>query len=183
METRKSSGISLELAAAAVTLAKLASTTAPARFLTLPVFILFWTRVNQFHVTDGVGRLLDLARYALVAFAAKTDRPIDRGSAADFRFPFLADLGQIVGPDVGGAAAVGTVDHNNVSGRQFDTGVGFHQFRIVPFGDLTEEDPRQRIRREVEIRAHAGDVIDRHIGAHYRREVQDSETVLVAGTL
>ncbi len=43
METRKSSGISLELAAAAVTPAKLAWTQFPAIFLTLPVFILFCT--------------------------------------------------------------------------------------------------------------------------------------------
>ena len=139
--------------------------------------------VDQFHVADGVGRLLDLAGDALVAFAAESDRPIDGGSAADFRFPLLADFGQIVGPNVGGAAAIGTVDHDDVGGRQFHARVGFHQFRIVPFRDLAEEDSRQSFRREVEIRADAGNVIDRNVGAHHGREVQDSKSVLVVELL
>ena len=133
--------------------------------------------VDQFHVAERVGRLLHLARNAFVPFATQTNRPVDGGSAADLGFPFFADFGKIVGPDEGRSAAVGAVDNNDVLRRQIHARIRFGDFRIVPFGDFTQEDPRQRVPGEVQLRRHAGQIVDRHIRAHHGGEMEDVRRV------
>src|SRR5712692_8528432 len=44
-------------------------------------------RVNQFHVADGIRRLLDYSRDAFIAFAPQAHRPVHRRVTADFTFP------------------------------------------------------------------------------------------------
>ena len=46
------------------------------------------------------------------------DGPIDRGALADFVLPVIADFGEIVGPNIGGAAAVGAVNDDDVLIRE-----------------------------------------------------------------
>ena len=55
---------------------------------------------------------------------------------ADFRFPIRAGLGEKVGPDVGGAAAIGAVNDDDVVAGELYAGIGLGDLRIVPLGDL-----------------------------------------------
>src|SRR6185503_17749777 len=91
--------------------------------------------VNQLNVSNGVGGLLDRSGNTLIALPAEPHRPLYRGGLADLNVPLLADSGKIVGPDIGGAAAIGTMDHDNIVTGKLDPGVGFGDLRIVPFGD------------------------------------------------
>src|SRR2546427_9276129 len=63
-------------------------------------------RVRQLHVADRVLDLLHILGDALVALAADSDRPLDRSTFPDLGFPFLADLGQVIGEVERGARAV-----------------------------------------------------------------------------
>src|ERR1700687_2869102 len=60
-------------------------------------------RINQFDVADGAINLADGSGNPFVALAAQTDRPLHAGALAHRRIPFRADLGEVVGEDVGGS--------------------------------------------------------------------------------
>ena len=106
------------------------------------------------------------ASHALIALAAHTDRPANRGSLAGALGPVLADLAEIVGPDKRGAAAIGTMNHNNLLARQFHSWVVLGDAGIVPACDLAQEDVRKDVAAEAEV-GDAGNVEDRHVGAQH----------------
>ncbi len=60
--------------------------------------------------------------------------------------PVLADLGQIVGEDESGAAAVGAVHDKNIHGRQLDSRIVFGDASVVPLGDFAQVDVGQDVR-------------------------------------
>lgn len=65
--------------------------------------------VDEFDVPNRTRRLTDEAGNAFVAFRAYPPGPARRRALAGAACPVFADLRQIVGEDVSGAAAVGTV--------------------------------------------------------------------------
>src|SRR5947209_8279200 len=73
---------------------------------------------------------------SLITFATEAHGPIDGGSFSNLVLPFFADLGEIVGPDVGSAAAVGAMDDHDITAGQIDALVGTGEGRVVPLGDL-----------------------------------------------
>src|ERR1700719_4879967 len=75
-------------------------------------FVLY--RVDELNVTKSVWRLFDQTSNTLVALAAEAHGPVHRGALAHFVFPFIADLGQIIRPDIRCAAAVRAVYHHNI---------------------------------------------------------------------
>ena len=85
--------------------------------------------------------LYDRGGHAAVAFGALADWPVERLAGADLGRPGRGDGGQVVAEDVGGAAAVGAVHDLDRRGRQGDAGVEGGDGRVVPAGDLAEEDP------------------------------------------
>ena len=89
-------------------------------------------------------------RNAFVALAAQPHGPIDRGIRADFALPIVADFRKVVGPDVGCAAAVRTMQHDDVFGRQLDTRVRSCNRRIIPFGYLAQINSRERLGSELQ---------------------------------
>ena len=62
--------------------------------------------IGKFHVPYGLGSGLDLSGHALVPFTTQTHRPIYRGSLADVLGPFRAHGAEVVGKNIGCAAAV-----------------------------------------------------------------------------
>src|SRR5205807_9264622 len=109
-------------------------------------------RVRQLHVAERARRALDLAGDALVAFAAQTDRPLDRRPAPDLLLPLVAHLGEIVREDIGRAAPVRPVHDDDRVPRQGHPGVGGLDSRRIPLLDLPEEDVGQDVRREAQRR-------------------------------
>ena len=94
--------------------------------------------VDQLDVADRIGSLFDLSGDAFVAFATEAGRPAHRGVVADLRFPFRADLAQVIGEDVGRAAAVGAMHHDDVCIGQVHAGIHRRDLRVVPFRDLAQ---------------------------------------------
>ncbi len=74
--------------------------------------------VDQLDVAEGAGRLLDLAGDAFIALGAEAGGPFDGGIGADLGLPVRADLAQVIGEDVGGAAAIGAMDDDDVGVRE-----------------------------------------------------------------
>src|SRR5215813_14885174 len=65
--------------------------------------------VDQFHIADGIRRLLDQTGYAFVALATKSHGPANGRTLAYLALPLIADLGKIVCEDIGRTAAVRAV--------------------------------------------------------------------------
>src|SRR5439155_24401993 len=66
--------------------------------------------VDQFNVAQRSLVLLHVGGDPVVALGAAPDGPVDGGRVPGARQPLLAHLRKVIGPDVGGAAAVGPVD-------------------------------------------------------------------------
>src|SRR3989442_1413376 len=128
--------------------------------------------VGQLDVAEGAGRVLDLAGHALVPLAAEPHGPVHGGSAADLLVPLLADLREVIDPDVRGAAAIGPVHHQDRLVRQRDARVHRGDLRVVPLRDPAQEDVGQDVRCEAELRV-AWQVVRRHDGAEDRRDMQE----------
>src|SRR3984885_4836234 len=122
--------------------------------------------VSVFDVAERTDRLRGVVGNALAAFGADTDRPFDRRVLADLGLPVRTDLGKIVGPDEGGARSVGAMHDRDCGVGQIDAGIELGDRRIVPLGDVTQEDlgDRRTVERDV-TRLDAGQVQDRNDGA------------------
>src|SRR5215472_9850451 len=70
--------------------------------------------VDKLNVTNGTGGVFDGSRNTLIALASQSNRPLHVRALADFGFPFLADLGKEVGPDIACAARFGAMYDDNV---------------------------------------------------------------------
>ena len=101
--------------------------------------------VNQLDVTDRTRCLLHQARNPFVSLAAEADGPVYGGGGANLRLPLGANLRQKIGEDVGGAAAVGAVNDNDVVAGQLDPRIRLGDFGIVPLCDLPQVDSGERL--------------------------------------
>ena len=131
--------------------------------------------ISIFDITERTDGLRRIIGDAFAALGADADRPLDRGVGADFGTPIRAHLGQIVGPDEGGARTVGAVHDGDGGVRQADAGIELGDRRIVPLGDLAEEDLGNG--RSVErhfARFDAGQVEDRNHGAVDHRKLHEA---------
>jgi hypothetical protein len=61
-------------------------------------------RVDEFHVADGVRGMLHHCSNTLVVFGSNSSGPWQGNASPNRGSPFRAHLGQIVGPNKGGAA-------------------------------------------------------------------------------
>ena len=109
--------------------------------------------VGGLGVADGVGDGLDGVGHAGVPVGARPGRPAQAAPGAGRLGPGGADLGQVVAEDVGGAAAVGAVHDGDVGVGQPGAGVEDGKGRVVPLGDLAEEDLRENGAGELQPRA------------------------------
>ena len=93
-----------------------------------------------------------------------------------------ADLGQIVGEVEGRARTVGAVNDRDRLRRQLRIRIELLDRRIVPLGDLAEEDVGERRTVEDEVAGlHAVDVHDRDDRAHDHRPLR--QTVFLRAAL
>ena len=114
---------------------------------------------------------------ALVALGAEADRPFDGRAGADAGLPFRTDLGKVVGEDEGRPRTVRAMHDDDRLRRQLDVRVELRDRRIVPLGDLAEEDVRQRRPVEDElVRADAVEIDDWHVAADDRRELHQARS-------
>src|SRR6266404_2167874 len=130
-------------------------------------------RVRQLDVADAAFRLLDDAGDAFVPLAAQPGGPIHALSRARARLPLGRHLGQVVGEDRGGARAVAAVGYDDLQVRKLRALVLRRDRRIVPLGDLAQEDAGHGLRRELQV-LHARRVVDDDHRAHHRRDVLDA---------
>src|SRR5580692_461647 len=137
-------------------------------------------RVNQFYVTNRIRRLLDQSGHTFIAFAAQADRPIRRRSFAYFVLPFIADLRQIIRPDVRRAAAVRAVNHYDVVvfGRKGYTLIRIDDYRVIPLGNLAQENSSQSVWREIESCIYSRHIVSRNRRAQHCRKVQYNAAAL-----
>src|SRR4029077_19898609 len=115
----------------------------------------------------------DLSGHTFVALPAQTDRPLYRRSLPYLRLPLFADFGEVVGEDVGGPAAVGTVDHDDRLIRKIYARINLGDGGIVPVADLAEKDVRQNIWRKLDFARYTRHVVSRHDRAQHSRNMQD----------
>src|SRR5271167_1697732 len=139
--------------------------------------------INQLDVAKAVGCLLDQPSHAFIAFSAETNRPVHGSAFAYLAFPLVADLGEVIGPNVGCAATIRTMNHDDVVPRKIYALVRAGDCRIIPFGNFSEKDSRQRLGSEIQICCDARDVVGGDDGAENRGEVQNGEAVLVLESL
>src|SRR5262249_4591000 len=126
----------------------------------------------ELDVAERARLLLHLARDALVPLAAESDRPVHGRAAADLLVPLGADLREIVHPNVRRAASVRPVNHDDRLTRQRHAGVERGDLRVVPLGDLAQEDVREHLARELELRR-IRQIVGRDDRAEHGRDVQE----------
>ena len=116
--------------------------------------------VGELGVADGVGCCRDGGGHFVVALNAAADGPFDGGATADGGLPVGVGFAKEVGPDEGGAAAVGAVDDDDRVAGQGDVAVDGADGGIVPGADISEVDVGEDLGREAEVVADLGQVID-----------------------
>src|SRR4029077_9945734 len=134
--------------------------------------------IDQLDVTHGVGRLFKQTGNTFIAFSAQANGPIDGGIPANLAFPLRADLGEIVAPDVRGAAAVGAVNHYDILGRKLDARVSAGNSSIIPLSDLAKKNSGQRVGGKLQFRGNARGIVARDGSSQNGGEVQDFKTSL-----
>src|SRR5689334_3659420 len=92
--------------------------------------------IDEFHISQGSWLLFDLTRYAIVSLSAETGWPVNDSVLAHFRVPLGADLGQIICPAKRRAAAVRTMNNDDLLRRQLGTWVRLHDRGVIPHRDL-----------------------------------------------
>src|SRR5690606_7027409 len=102
-------------------------------------------------IADRTLDLLHVRGHALIALAAHAGGPLQRSAFAHLRLPVGADLGQVVGEVERGARTVGTVDDADFAPGQHGAGVERDDGRVVPAGDLAEEDVGEHRTRQLEL--------------------------------
>src|SRR6185437_132274 len=70
-------------------------------------------RIDQFDVANPTLHLADHSGHTLVALASLSYRPLYRSSLSRPVGPVGAYLGEVVGKDIGGSAAVGAMNHDD----------------------------------------------------------------------
>src|SRR5208337_577928 len=98
---------------------------------------------SQLHIPDCSESLLHYARHALAPFASKSDWPAYGEALADMAFPFGTDGSKISGEDVRGAAAVGTMHHDDAPVGKIDFGIVLLDGSILPILDRAEINTRE----------------------------------------
>src|SRR5271166_5189721 len=106
--------------------------------------------VRLLDVADGERGAVHRRGHPGVAFFAVPGRPGQRRAGADSGGPGRVDTGQVVAEDVGGAAAVGAVRDGDRRVREGGAGVEGGDGRVVPAGDLPEEDGCEHRARQVQ---------------------------------
>jgi conjugative relaxase-like TrwC/TraI family protein len=96
--------------------------------------------VGLLDVADGERGAVHLGGHPGIALVSFPDRPAGRLAGADLGCPGRVDAGQVVGEDVGGAAAVGTVHDGDPRVREGQARVKRGDGGVVPVGDLPEVD-------------------------------------------
>ena len=127
--------------------------------------------VYQFHIPERTGRLLNLPGHAFVAFASDPSRPIHGRVRAHFRLPFRADFAQVIGPNVSGPAPIRPVHDYDFLIRQFRTRIQRCDFWVIPFFNVAEKNPGNRIRIKLQ-RWVSGQIVGDHIRTCHRWNVQ-----------
>src|SRR5262249_46325808 len=132
-----------------------------------PVAVLVLQSGHGELLLDGVGELDVAGRArgalyepggAVVALAAETHRPVHAGPRADLALELRRDLGEVVGEDRVGARAVRAASDDDALLGQLHARVVGDDRRVVPLGDLPEEDVGERLAGEAEV-LHAGRVV------------------------
>src|SRR5262249_53330188 len=72
-----------------------------------PILDVVFHGINELDVADAARGGLDAAGDAFVALSAFARGPVDRGGHAHLGLPLRANLGKVIDPDIGGAAAIG----------------------------------------------------------------------------
>src|SRR5205823_8244682 len=93
---------------------------------------LILNRIDQLYVTQRARSLLDLSGYTFIAFAADSSWPVYGRVRANFLFPFRADLAQVISPNVGRPAAVGTMHNYDLLIGYANSWIERCDFWIVP---------------------------------------------------
>src|SRR5499427_10330776 len=131
-------------------------------------------------VRDGVGqldiakrprRVLHLPGHAFVTLAPKPHGPLDGCPPANLLLPLLAQLGEVIHPDVRGAAAIGPMHDHDGGLRETDAGVDGLDAVIVPARDLAQEDVGEKLAREVQLGA-SWQVVGRHHRPEHRGDME-----------
>src|SRR6266851_318649 len=118
-------------------------------------------RVDQLDVAEGEGGLANHAGDAFISLLADTRGPLDGGVLSYLAAPVRADLREVVGEDVGGAASVGAIDGQDRMVWQADAGIVLSDAGVVPLGDLAEVDVGDDVAGEIEVLADAREVVHR----------------------
>src|SRR3954462_4324691 len=130
-------------------------------------------RVRQFDVSNAAFVLLDEAGDALVALAAEASRPVDALAGSRTALPLRRDLAQVIGERVRRAGTVRAVRDGNGRVGELRSWIVFRERRIVPVGDLAQEDSGQCLRSQPQ-RLQSRHVVDEHHRSHDGRDVLDA---------
>src|SRR5262249_10855056 len=83
----------------------------------------------------------------------------DRGTLLGAIRPVLANLRQKVRKNVGGTAAVTTVDHYDIRVRQLYARIQFGELSVIPLGDFSQKDLSQHRPGEFQLSGYSGNVV------------------------
>ncbi|MNC29265.1 hypothetical protein D3C75_775090 [compost metagenome] len=127
-----------------------------------------------FDVADGARGLADGGGYAVVLRRLDElvgGRPVDGVAFAQPLLEVSVDGRQVLGEYRSGTAGVGTHDHGDRGGWQFQLRVGRDDLRVVPLGDLAEEDVGVHIARQLQPFRVARQVVsqDDFTGGHWQQ--------------
>src|SRR5439155_4668150 len=98
--------------------------------------------------------------------------PLDRRVAPDLLLPVGTDAATVIGEDVTGAAAVGTMYHDQVGRWQLHPRIQAGNSRVIPFRDLPQKNSHHRRAIEFEFRV-AGQIVSDHDSAGDGWQVQN----------
>ena len=131
--------------------------------------------VSELHVADRAGRLRDPGGDAGVPLGTIAGRPGDRfAGSPGLGLPIGADAAEVVGENIGRAAAVRAVDDMDVLVRQADTTIVGRHRRVIPLLDFAQEDAGNGGRRELELAVrHAVQVVGERLGTKRARDLDD----------
>ncbi len=136
--------------------------------------------IGVFDVTDRTRGLANQGGNAVVLRAANTDRPFNGVIGADVLLPLGVSDREVRGEEEGGAGTIRTVNDSDRQGRQSQTGVPLGDGRIIPHGDLAEEDVGQNGARQLQLAGgYARDIDGRHNAANNGRELVEAVFVLL----
>jgi len=128
--------------------------------------------IGELSIADRICRVFHHLNNTVVTFTGMPDRPDHGNPGTNSLIPVRTNLGEIVRPNIGGAARVLPMDNHNITARQRDIRIGFSKLGVVSFGDRSEINAGQRLGGEVELVDDSGQVIDRNVSTDRCREVE-----------